>query len=193
MPSPFASALCLAALNLLSPAITLAAPITYFLSFTVTVGVAPTSGSFTYDAADLPNAFSNFNVTWSGNTYDLAFSANSYHLINPDCPAPNGPAGAFGILSGSTDCGAGRSWFALSLADLSSDLNIFTSDAAESIFLQFGIHNQPGLPGPFSRGHFTISPLTADAPEPATVATTLIGFASLGLLAARKRKSSPVL
>jgi hypothetical protein len=46
----------------------------YTIDFTTSSGVAPTSGSFNYDAT---NGLSNFLVAWNGITYDETTSANT--------------------------------------------------------------------------------------------------------------------
>jgi len=56
-----------------------AEPISYLMTFTVTTGSpAPPPATFSYDSAKpLNSRFSNFIVTWAGQSYDLTSAANS--------------------------------------------------------------------------------------------------------------------
>ncbi len=94
-----------------------AAPISYSINFTALSGVAPTAGSFTYDA-DVP-AFSNFLVVWKEFTFDLSASANGSRgplNISGACDILGPPAAdAFAFLTDPTSGGAagGFEWFTL--------------------------------------------------------------------------------
>src|ERR1035438_3957196 len=64
-----------------------AGTITYNINFTTTGGLAPLSGTFTYDLT--LNTFTNFLVTWDGTTFDLRSEANSPGINTFVCPTAN--------------------------------------------------------------------------------------------------------
>jgi hypothetical protein len=151
-----------------------ASPITYNIDFTTTSGLAPTSGSFTYDAAT--TTFSNFIVDWDTISFsDLTTIANTE---GGTCGAsPSSPANAFLFLD--TGCGGTRAWTA--------------SVGPESPFLEFASFFFTGTEGEIdpdgfsivssqplidAGGSFTISPATA-VPEPASAGMFGLGFAGL--------------
>ena len=69
----------------------------YTMQFTATDGIAPTSGSFTYDGT----TFSNFLMEWDGVQFDLTAAANSPTVnTTPNCgPGASGPLASFDLLS----------------------------------------------------------------------------------------------
>jgi hypothetical protein len=54
-----------------------ATPLQYSIIFTTHYGIAPSAGSFFYDASAIGSQFSSFIVTWDGIQYDLTAAANS--------------------------------------------------------------------------------------------------------------------
>jgi len=85
-----------------------AAPVTYGVNFTVTRGVAPDAGMFTYDATT--HLFSNFTVNWSGLVFDLTSGANAATITGtPTClNGLTGPAATFALLDGT--CSTTWTW-----------------------------------------------------------------------------------
>jgi PEP-CTERM motif len=154
-----------------------ASPITYDINFTTTSGLAPTSGSFTYDAAT--TTFSNFIVDWDTVPLDFTLIANQ----DGGClGSPTSPANAFVFLS--TGCGGTRT-FDGSLSDpggLGFDVIFFELDGNQGDIAQFGTALPPSVvPDAIDatvNGTFTISPVTA-APEPASAGMFGLGFAGL--------------
>ena len=56
----------------------MASPIPYNITFTTTAGIAPTAGSFTYDAAaPLASRFTNFTVSWDNILFNFTSVANT--------------------------------------------------------------------------------------------------------------------
>ena len=76
-----------------------AVPIDYSITFAPDSGLAPASGSFTYDSA-VP-LFTNFQVVWNGFDFDLTSSANDplVYLTNAACLGA-GPSTGFALLTG---------------------------------------------------------------------------------------------
>jgi len=150
-----------------------ASPITYNINFTTTSGLAPASGSFTYDAST--TTFSNFSVVWDTISFpDLTFIANTE---GGDCGAnPSTPAIAFLFLD--TGCGGTRAWTA-SVGSEPPPLEFasFSFSGTEGAFAPGDgftiISSQPLVD---AGGNFTISPATA-VPEPASASLFALGFA----------------
>src|ERR1039457_3718761 len=70
----------------------------YTINFTTTSGVAPPSGSFTYDST--VQSFANFLVSWGGITFDLTAAADSPILFGTGCTGEAAtPAYGFAIMS----------------------------------------------------------------------------------------------
>jgi hypothetical protein len=151
-----------------------ASPITYDINFTTALGLAPTSGSFTYDAST--TTFSNFSVVWDTISFsDFTIIANTE---GGSCGgSPSSAANAFLFLD--TGCGGTRAWTA--------------SVGPESPFLEFASFFFTGTEGEIdpdgfsivssqplidAGGSFTISPATA-VPEPASAGMFGLGFAGL--------------
>ncbi len=177
-----------AALILVAPLTAFAAPQTYVIDFVVTQGsIAPTAGSFTYDATI---GFSNFTVTWNGVTVDLSTAANAptlfttaggyaigtaadaFSLMTNSLPQPrsytnwaafnNGGLGTyFGFKSGAGQPGGNES-----LVAVNGGSAAFGTDPTNLV----------------QAGSFSI----AAVPEPATAAMALAGLVIL-LGASRRR------
>jgi PEP-CTERM motif len=73
---------------------------TYGITFTLTPGYTtlPASGSFTYDSTN--PQFSNFLVSWAGNTFDLTAGANSPTVTGSGCTGEaSTPSFGFTLMS----------------------------------------------------------------------------------------------
>jgi len=157
------------------------------------VGVAPTSGAFTYDATT--QTFSNFDVVFGGATYDLTSAANAPTINGPipgPCSGVSGGLLAFMILD--AECNTAGPFIALWE---SSDQG---NPAQPFVFIDyFNIHGTEntsitGAPpagatstNTDSDGGWTISVAPAvSLPEPGAL---MILFANLAVMAflARKR------
>ena len=173
----------LIAAAVLSCAPAFAAPAIYYLAFTTTTGVAPSSGSFTYDP-DVPE-FTSFDVFWSGTDFDFTGWANQpiaggYDPLCPDRTALT----TFKLLSG--ECSSGPVW------DVFSESSPYGLSAAF-----FGIHGDNTARNPFILGTFPgflaagpdytggVSILQTDStPEPGTAAIVLVG--EIGLVGTKR-------
>jgi hypothetical protein len=78
---------------------------TYTINFTTTSGSpTPLSGSFTYDSTT--PLFTDFLVTWNGNTFNLTAEANSPTTGSSGCLGEaSSPAYGFSMMSTSLNCG----------------------------------------------------------------------------------------
>ena len=173
-------------------ATTHAAPITYTINFSSSLGDRPTSGGFTYDTAAAPtSAFSGFTILWNTLTLDFTSAANNY-ITTPagGCPGDgNGSAVAFSIMSGSLNCGTSitRRWNVLA-GGIGNNIESFFQIFGTTGKANFG----PTIPQPpffftsSSRGDFTITATTSSIPEPGTMSITMLGVVALGW--ARRRK-----
>ena len=152
-----------------------AAPVTYNINFTG-VGTLPTSGSFTYDAAN--PVFTNFIVVWQGISFNLTAGANVAFAAGA-CNTPGTPAeDAFSFLSNPV-CGSGAfqsGWQAFPvLATYVFSFNRFDLQfgATDWVSVETGTSGPAGLQG--ANGAFSI----AAVPEPATLPMVLAGGAWL--------------
>lgn len=158
-----------------------AAPILYNINFTTTSGIAPTTGSFTYDSA-IP-AFTSFTVVWNGLTFDLTSSANTPFLDGAcDTPAAD-PGDLFRILSG--ECGTNeKAWYAIVGGGFATYTQI-----GDFTYPDLGYANAylPTLPNAIQQGGqgtYTISAV----PEPASIVSAVIG----GILLAWRVRRAPI-
>jgi hypothetical protein len=167
---------CLIAVGALSIPPAFAGPVAYSLSFASTVGTAPSSGSFTYDAA-VPE-LTNFLVVWEGAAFDFTPAANQPTTFGHDPICLDSSAlTTFKLLSG--ECSNAPIW------DYFSQSNPFGGPAAGF----FSIHGDspartpfilgdPGFPlfgGPPAYGGLSIIQTDSSAPEPDTAALLLVG------------------
>ncbi|MCV2360004.1 PEP-CTERM sorting domain-containing protein [Paucibacter sp. TC2R-5] len=184
----FSRALAAVAASLLiAPFAAEAAPQNYAIQFTVTQGsIAPTAGSFTYDAGV---GFSAFTVVWNGVTVDLTATSNKPQLYTT--------AGGYFL-------GTAADSFAL-LSNTLPQPRSYTNWAAYNFSSGtfFGFASGAGTPGvsesmvsfrevrpvigvdPTSQvqsGAFTITAV----PEPQTYAMLLAGLGLMGLVARRR-------
>jgi len=143
-----------------------ASPITYNINFTTTSGLAPTSGSFIYDAST--TTFSNFIVVWDTDSFDFTDNANT----DGGCFGDISPATAFVFLN--TGCGGTRSWlgFVTSIGNGNEAVGFTLSSTQGEIspITLFSSSPQASNGG----GTFTISAAT---PEPAAACMFALGFA----------------
>jgi hypothetical protein len=158
-----------------------AGPVAYTLSFTSTVGTAPSSGSFTYDAA-VPE-FTDFLVVWEGAGFDFTAWANQPSTSGHDPICLDSTALiTFKLLSG--ECSNAPIW------DFFSQSSPFGGPAA-GFFSIHGdnqprtpfIYGDPGFPlfgGPPAYGGLSIIQTDSSAPEPGTAALLLVAALAWG-------------
>jgi hypothetical protein len=164
-----------------------ASPVDYTINFTntETSGLAPTAGSFVYDAG-AADPFSDFTVTWDGYTFDLTAGANDPDALGPtpSCLAGlTGGAESFALLDGA--CSPAPSGYVTYWAELAGTLGFAITNNTLSNYFEVGGFNalttdvtQDGS------GSWTITPETTSAvPEP----SALIPVALLCALLVRKR------
>jgi len=184
----FTRALAAVAASLLSsPFAAEAAPQTYAIQFTVTQGsIAPTAGSFTYDAGV---GFSAFTVIWNGVTFDLTAESNKPQLYTT--------AGGYFL-------GTAADSFAL-LSDTLPQPRTYTNWAAYNFSLGtlFGFGSWAGTPGVSESsvafrevlpvigvdptGQIQVGAFTITAvPEPQSYAMLLAGLGLMGFVARRR-------
>jgi hypothetical protein len=154
-----------------------AAAVFYNINFTANPGrLAPTSGSFTYDA-DNP-AFSSFFIFWNGINFDLTAAANAPVMLTSVCDTPE-PAAAdvFALFDGTSAC-APPLWTAEKPLQGSGNDTSFLIQADPSALGALRIEANGGPSDSqvwelsnFSNGSFTIT----TAPEPSTLALLLGG------------------
>jgi hypothetical protein len=155
-----------------------ATPITYTINFTTTGGVAPTSGSFTYDAAAaIGSHFTNLDVVWGGEIFDLTFAANEPYLEGdlPGCSqGPYNSASSFTLLGGSLCTPTNVTTWDIQANQpmaIVTFLDGVTAEFSDALFQDFTTTIA------FTSGHGTFS-ITA-APEPSTMGLVGVGGAWL--------------
>ena len=169
-----------------------AAPITYAITFTPASGIAPTSGSFTYDSvADGASAFSNFLVVWNGLTFDLTSSANAPANFSNGCDTqaggPNNGHKTFDVLfDGTPDCGGTLDWHATTGVTLASFVFRDNADTPQDPGML--ISTTIAIPAS-GRGTGTWAVAPSAVPEPASVWLMLSGGIGL-FVRARRRYTS---
>ena len=159
-----------------------AVPINYVINFTATSGIAPTAGSFTYDAAT--PVFTNFTVEWQGIIFDHTSFANAPTITTsnpPTCLAGlTGPAAAFELLGGGCNGITTPQWVGGLASPTGTFLNFLHQESPPPNFrivTIFGRHSTPIPPPIHSAGDFTIA---TTVPEPGTLTLCLSALLALG-------------
>jgi hypothetical protein len=163
-----------------------ASPVFYNITFTTTIGPAPTGGSFTYDStAPLASRFTGFTVFWGSGIFDLTAAANTgEQFIGTDCGTTPSSGSVFTFLSGQNVCAnpAVIAWDGIR----SGGIQIFDFRNQELSGLgppmaSISINaSTPFSAGPDASGFFSIAS-TSTVPEPSTLMLTLLPGAFLVL------------
>jgi hypothetical protein len=161
-----------------------AGSVLYNINFSGT-SMLPTSGSFIYDATT--ETFSDFLITWEGQTYDLTAAANDPYIYADPCAGLAGGAASFAALSGNCEAQAGGvAWIAGNqlydepFAPASNYFGI-TTDAPPLPSLAFTVNGTPIAEVETNvSGGLTIIAV----PEPSTVLLVLI---AAGVFVGRRR------
>ncbi len=153
----------------------------YKINFTAATGTAPVTVSFTYDSTT--PLFTNFLVTWNGNTYNLTAEANSPTLGGSGFGGESStPAYGFGIMSSSLTYSGLKSFVWSGFAGQGvGGKGIFDFIAGTPIGNDFISAGGVGTGKPTAVGHYTI------APVPIPAALLLLGPGLVGLAAVRRR------
>jgi hypothetical protein len=172
-----------------------AGPLLYIITFTTASGLAPTGGSFLYDAsASVGSQFSSFYVNWDGQQFDLTAPAN----------APSDGAGAlaecallpFQFLSTGSDCSTHATGFPNwegaappyeSEPVFSFEDNDGASDGGSMYIIDGVTSGSTASPDDTPAvGEWSIALAATNVPEPSTIMLVLAGG---GWLLYRKRGS----
>jgi hypothetical protein len=159
-----------------------AAPILYTMSFTPSFGIAPSSGSFSYDASSL-TPFAAFIVNWDGENFDFTSGANDVSglLVSGTCnTAANNPTDFFNGINGGC-AGAGINF----IQRAGAGVRLGTSPTVPNL-VQITILGLPQLSEGRSAS-FTISAV----PEPSTFGITIVTLVSGLVLRHRRRPIFP--
>jgi hypothetical protein len=160
-----------------------ASPVLYNITFTTTIGPAPTAGSFTYNStAPLGSQFTGFTVLWGSGIYDLTATANSgEQFIGTDCGTTPSSASVFAFLNGQNVC---ANTAVIAWDGTTSGIDIFDVRNQElsgsgppkaSISINA---STPYSAGPDATGTFSIASAST-VPEPSTFILTLLPGAFL--------------
>ena len=155
----------------------------YTINFTTTSGVAPTSGSFTYDST--VQSFANFLVSWGGITFDLTAAADSPILFGTGCTGEAAtPAYGFAIMSQDvTGCPVTSYAWGGGLTPTGDTLffQVITNLSIDEIYTHIG---GPLPEGPL--GTWTITP--TPVPEPSGFVLLSVGLGMIGVLRQAKNR-----
>ena len=158
-----------------------AGPVSYTIDFTTASGVAPTSGSFDFDATS--STFTDFMVDWHGIAFDFTASANSPTFSPASATCLHGASGALAAFYELTQCvgpAGDAPWGVrpISMAPY-QDFHLYQAGGGYLMESTEGTSSFDMASGTYSVAATPAAP----TPEPGSFALTLIGVG----LAMRKR------
>ena len=163
----------------------LADPLLYTISFNLAAGAPlPTSGSFYYDSST--SIFTNFDVVWDGNMYDLTAGANAPNFpyapgrIPPCTSGASGGLATFELLTTCQSAAQADLWFA---SDQGLGTPVFGFEAYYVGAAQVDFESEGNYTGGTTLAYGSYS--VEATPEPGSCALMLIGVC----LVMRKRIS----
>ena len=176
----------LLALAALPSALT-ASPVQYTISFTLVSGVAPTSGSFTYDPST--EMFTQFDVVWDGLVFDMTADANNptVDTSNPSCPG--GPGFGFALMAKQLNSCAETYAYSAQLMnhDANFHFGMYPVGAYYPDIISISVAAPSSDGAVYGYGNWTITPTQAPVPEPGTPGLFALGGTAC-ILASRKRR-----
>ena len=155
-----------------------ATPLNYTIAFSPNAlsgiynpNILPTIGAFTYDASLSSDPFSDFTVTWNGETFDMTATANAPQVSgSPACiNGATGGAAAFLLLTNCSDAGW---WAGKNSGGTVYDFAFYEPGSGGSWSVAWGPASLPnGTYYGESRGAFGVQ----ETPEPSPAAFILLG------------------
>jgi PEP-CTERM motif len=161
-----------------------ASPITYNITFTTTTGLAPTSGSFTFDPV---TGFTNFLVLWDGITFNETASANAPNVgLTTGCMGEaSTPAYGFMLMQKAlVGCNGVPVYTWSKFTNFNTEFQFKAAIATPFGQDTISAGNDMSVSAT-GGGSWSVTPVTAPVPEPSTIGLTLLGLGLLGLMRER--------
>ncbi|MCV2361246.1 PEP-CTERM sorting domain-containing protein [Paucibacter sp. TC2R-5] len=169
---------------LIAPFAAEAAPQTYAIKFNVTEGsLAPTAGTFTYDAGV---GFSAFTLVWDGVTFDLTASSNNPRLSSKRGVISVGTAAdSFALLSNTLHQPRGYTGWSADYYAPNREFGFMSRAGGPEVNRSFVYFSEVALiPHAYPFDYYSIGEFSiAAVPEPQSYAMLLAGLGLMGLVA----------